>query len=75
MYSSTSSSIDERDIQQAKQNNVLDFIYQILRKECEPGNYVQFLRDGSVIEELMIRACPTPLGKKLKKARKELYVS
>ena len=66
MYSSTSSSIDERDIQQAKQNNVLDFIYQILRKECEPGNYVQFLRDGSVIEELMIRACPTPLGKKMK---------
>ena len=65
MFSSCSS-IDEDNPQTSKQNHVLDFIYQILRKQCEPGNYVQFLRDGSVIEELMIRACPTPLGRKLK---------
>ena len=60
------SSIEEENPQISKQNHVLDFIYQLLRKKCEPGKYVQFLCDGTVIEELMIRACPTPLGRKLK---------
>ena len=60
-----SSSVDGSP-ETSKQNHVLDFIYQILRKRCEPGNYVEFLQDGTVIEELMIRACPTPLGRKLK---------
>ena len=52
---------------QEKQEKVIDFIHQVLRKNCELGTYADFIRDGTVIEELMIRACPTPLGKKVAK--------
>ena len=43
---------------------MLVFIHQVLRKECDVGEYVEFLRDGSVISELLLRSCSTPLGKK-----------
>ena len=66
MFSSSFLTTPEESLESSKQNHVLDFIYQILRKRCESGNYTKFLQDGSIIEELMIRACPTPLGKKLK---------
>ena len=66
MFSVSYSFSGEETLESSKQNHVLDFIYQILRKRCEAGNYTKFLQDGSVIEELMVRACPTPLGKKMK---------
>ena len=49
--------------QQDKQK-VLEFIYQVLRKQCDIEDYVTFLQDGVVIEELLLRSCSTPLGKK-----------
>ena len=66
MFSVSYSFSGEETLESSKQNHVLDFIYQILRKRCEAGNYTKFLQDGSIIEELMVRACPTPLGKKMK---------
>ena len=66
MVLSDFSSNDNQELEKEKQKNVLDFIYQLLRRQCEPGKYIEFLRDGVVIEELMMRACPTPLGKKIK---------
>jgi len=49
------------------QEKVLDFIHQVLRKECDPGDqYIDFIQDGTVIEELLLRCCATPLGKKKK---------
>ena len=69
MSSSNASSAANSDEQErGREKNVLEFIHQILRKsppdEEEPESYINFLRDGVIIEELMIRACPTPLGKK-----------
>ena len=50
---------------QDDRDKVLAFIHQVLRKDCaEVGDYVEFLRDGSVIAELLLRSCSTPLGKK-----------
>ena len=66
MFSVSYSFSGEDTLESSKQNHVMDFIYQILRKRCDVGEYAKFLQDGSIIEELMIRACPTPLGKKLK---------
>ena len=66
MFSTSFSFSGEETLESSKQNHVMDFIYQILRKRCDIGNYTKFLQDGSIIEELMIRACPTPLGKKIK---------
>ena len=67
MFSTSYSlSDDEKSPEILKRNNVLDFIYQLLRKRCEPGEFIEFIKDGTIIEELMTRACPTPLGKKLK---------
>ena len=66
MVSADFSSNHNKELEKDKQKNVLDFIYQLLRRQCEPGKYIEFLRDGVVIEELMMRACPTPLGKKIK---------
>ena len=50
---------------QDDRDKVLAFIHQVLRKDCAGvGDYVEFLRDGSVIAELLLRSCSTPLGKK-----------
>ena len=67
-YSNTSMIIDKDNSETTskQKQDVLDFIYQIIRKRCEPEQFIEFLCDGSIIEEVMLRACPTPLGKKLK---------
>ncbi|XP_023321323.1 uncharacterized protein LOC111696015 isoform X2 [Eurytemora carolleeae] len=34
------------------------------RRTCKPGEYISWLQDGRIIEEVIFKSCPTPLGKK-----------
>jgi len=47
-----------------RQAKVIEFVYQVTRKSCEVGEYTSWLQDGKVIEEVIFKSCPTPLGKK-----------
>jgi len=47
-----------------KEAKVIEFVYQVTRKSCPPGGYVQWIQDGRIIEEVIFKSCPTPLGKK-----------
>jgi len=47
-----------------KEAKVIEFVYQVARKSCPPGEYVEWIQDGRIIEELIFKSCPTPLGKK-----------
>jgi len=56
---------DEEEMSEAeKENKVLEFVYQVTRKSCPPGEYVSWLQDGKIIEEVIFKSCPTPLGKR-----------
>ena len=33
-----------------------------LRKKCDPEKYAEFLRDGTIIAQVLAASCPTPLG-------------
>ncbi|XP_023321302.1 uncharacterized protein LOC111696015 isoform X1 [Eurytemora carolleeae] len=47
-----------------KEAKVVEFVYQVCRKTCTPGEYISWLQDGRIIEEVIFKSCPTPLGKK-----------
>merc|ERR1712212_830574 len=47
-----------------KQAKVIEFVYQVTRKTCDIGEFTSWLQDGKVIEEVIFKSCPTPLGKK-----------
>lgn len=55
-------SITEDEKEQENIEKALEFIDQILRKKCTPEKYAEFLRDGTVICQILSAACPTPLG-------------
>merc|ERR1711976_681024 len=52
----------------AKHAKVIEFVYQVTRKSCDPGEYTGWLQDGKIIEEVIFKSCPTPLGKKQRAA-------
>merc|ERR1711974_450358 len=47
-----------------RQAKVIEFVYQVTRKICDIGEYTGWLQDGKIIEEVIFKSCPTPLGKK-----------
>eukprot|EP00092_Neocalanus_flemingeri_P041052 GFUD01044702.1.p1 GENE.GFUD01044702.1~~GFUD01044702.1.p1 ORF type:complete len:186 (+),score=68.86 GFUD01044702.1:127-684(+) len=47
-----------------KQSKVIEFVYQVTRKTSDVGEFTSWLQDGKVIEEVIFKSCPTPLGKK-----------
>lgn len=50
-----------------RETKVIEFIHLTLRKDCVPGEYTKWLQDGKIIEEVMYKSCPTPLGSQNKK--------
>ena len=61
---STPPKMSEDDEFKQNQTKVLEFIHQVLRKQCEPEDFVNLIKDGEVISELLLRSCSTPLGRK-----------
>merc|ERR1711953_442874 len=51
-----------------RQAKVIEFVYQVTRKICDIGEYTGWLQDGKIIEEVIFKSCPTPLGKKQRAA-------
>merc|ERR1711990_236479 len=51
-----------------RQAKVIEFVYQATRKICDIGEYTGWLQDGKIIEEVIFKSCPTPLGKKQRAA-------
>merc|ERR1712088_887525 len=61
--------VDEEVLtEEAKHAKVIEFVYQVTRKSCDPGEYTGWLQDGKIIEEVIFKSCPTPLGKKQRAA-------
>merc|ERR1711874_125836 len=56
--------VQEHVSEEDKQAKVIEFVYQVTRKTCDPGEFTAWLQDGKVIEEVIFKSCPTPLGKK-----------
>merc|ERR1712117_653415 len=55
-----------------KHSKVIEFVYQVTRKTCDIGDYISWLQDGKIIEEVIFKSCPTPLGKKQRAAPTEM---
>merc|ERR1712223_356367 len=56
--------VQEQVSEEEKQAKVIEFVYQVTRKTCDPGDFTAWLQDGKVVEEVIFKSCPTPLGKK-----------
>merc|ERR1712083_10690 len=56
--------VQEHVSEEDKQSKVIEFVYQVTRKTCDIGEFTSWLQDGKVIEEVIFKSCPTPLGKK-----------
>jgi len=56
--------VQEHVSEEDKQAKVIEFVYQVTRKTCDPGEFTAWLQDGKVVEEVIFKSCPTPLGKK-----------
>merc|ERR1712183_245757 len=56
--------VQEHVSEEDKQSKVIEFVYQVTRKTCPPGDFTAWLQDGKVVEEVIFKSCPTPLGKK-----------
>merc|ERR1712242_570331 len=54
--------------EEEKHVKVIEFVYQVTRKICDIGEYTGWLQDGKIIEEVIFKSCPTPLGKKQRAA-------
>jgi len=54
--------------EEEKHVKVIEFVYQVTRKSCDIGDYTGWLQDGKIIEEVIFKSCPTPLGKKQRAA-------
>merc|ERR1712165_10657 len=58
-----------------RQSKVIEFVYQVTRKICDIGEYTGWLQDGKIIEEVIFKSCPTPLGKKQRAAPTDMKVN
>jgi len=56
--------VQEEQSEEDKQAKVIEFVYQVTRKTCNPEEFASWLQDGKVVEEVIFKSCPTPLGKK-----------
>merc|ERR1712079_213743 len=56
--------VQEQVSEEEKQAKVIEFVYQVTRKTFQPGEFTAWLQDGKVVEEVIFKSCPTPLGKK-----------
>jgi len=61
--------------EEEKHAKVIEFVYQVTRKSCDIGDYTGWLQDGKIIEEVIIKSCPTPLGKKQRAAPADMKVN
>jgi len=58
-----------------RHSKVIEFVYQVTRKSCDIGDYTGWLQDGKIIEEVIFKSCPTPLGKKQRAAPTDMKVN
>merc|ERR1711936_53262 len=67
-YFETAEEPEEVVTEAEREEKVIEFVYQVTRKSCDRGEFTGWLQDGRIIEEVIFKSCPTPLGKKQRAA-------